>query len=221
MTVIMACACAGLILMSLQTSGLILKLSNILIAMADGRLWLLMILVMIGSLIMGMGLPASACYIILAILAAPSLVALGVPTIGAHLFVLYFGAMSAITPPVAMAAFAAAPIAEEGAGKIGMTAFKMALPAFLIAFCFGFQPELLMIGSWYSIVFVFVNCVLGVAGMSIGIQGYINHKVNIPERILWVVGGILLILPQIALTIAGYVLVVILYIRARKRVATI
>ena len=97
MTVIMACACAGLILMSLQTSGLILKLSNILIAMADGRLWLLMILVMIGSLIMGMGLPASACYIILAILAAPSLVALGVPTIGAHLFVLYFGAMSAIT----------------------------------------------------------------------------------------------------------------------------
>lgn len=221
MTVIMACACAGLILMSLQTSGLILKLSNILIAMADGRLWLLMILVMIGSLIMGMGLPASACYIILAILAAPSLVALGVPTIGAHLFVLYFGAMSAITPPVAMAAFAAAPIAEEGAGKIGMTAFKMALPAFLIAFCFGFQPELLMIGSWYGILFVFVNCVLGVAGMSIGIQGYINHKVNIPERILWVVGGILLILPQIALTIAGYVLVAILYISARKRVVTI
>ena len=171
-----------------------MKLSNILIAMADGRLWLLMILVMIGSLIMGMGLPASACYIILAILAAPSLVALGVPTIGAHLFVLYFGAMSAITPPVAMAAFAAAPIAGESAVKIG---------------------------SWYSIVFVFVNCVLGVAGMSIGIQGYINHKVNIPERILWVVGGILLILPQIALTIAGYVLVVILYISARKRVVTI
>lgn len=216
MTVIMACACAGLILMSLQTSGLILKLSNILIAMADGKLWLLMILVMIGSLIMGMGLPASACYIILAILAAPSLVALGVPTIGAHLFVLYFGAMSAITPPVAMAAFAAAPIAKEGAAKIGIIAFKMALPAFLIAFCFGFQPELLMIGSWYSIAFVFINCVLGVVGMSVGIQGYINRSVNMPKRILWVVGGVLLILPQLPLTIAGYILVIVLYLSNRK-----
>lgn len=217
MTVIMACACAGLILMSLQTSGLILKLSNILIAMANGRLWLLMILVMIGSLIMGMGLPASACYIILAILAAPSLVALGVPTIAAHLFVLYFGAMSAITPPVAMAAFAAAPIAKEGAAKIGIAAFKMALPAFLIAFCFGFQPELVMIGTWYNIIFVFINCVLGVIGMSIGIQGYINQKVNLPKRIMWVVGGILLILPQLPLTLAGYVLVAVLYLSERGR----
>lgn len=216
MTVIMACACAGLILMSLQTSGLILKLSNILIAMANGKLWLLMILVMIGSLIMGMGLPASACYIILAILAAPSLVALGVPTIAAHLFVLYFGAMSAITPPVAMAAFAAAPIAEESAAKIGFTAFKMALPAFLIAFCFGFQPELVMIGSWYGIAFAFVNCVLGVVAMSIGIQGYLDQKISAWNRILWIFAGVLLILPQIPLTITGYIIGAALYMYEKK-----
>ncbi|MCI8516534.1 MAG: TRAP transporter fused permease subunit [Hungatella sp.] len=219
MTVIMACSCAGLILMSLQTSGLILKLSNILIAMAGGRLWLLMILVMIGSLIMGMGLPASACYIILAILAAPSLVALGVPTIAAHLFVLYFGAMSAITPPVAMAAFAAAPIAEEGAAKIGFTAFKMALPAFLIAFCFGFQPELVMIGTWYGIAFAFVNCVLGVAAMSIGIQGYFQTKLSPVYRGTWVLCGVLLILPQLPLTIAGYLIGAALCVLERKNMA--
>lgn len=221
MTVIMACSCAGLILMSLQTSGLILKLSNILISMAGGRLWLLMILVMIGSLIMGMGLPASACYIILAILAAPSLVSLGVPTIAAHLFVLYFGAMSAITPPVAMAAFAAAPIAEESAVKIGFTAFKMALPSFLIAFCFGFQPELVMIGTWYEIAFAFINCVLGVVAMSIGIQGYFQTQLSLVIRVLWIVCGVLLILPQIPLTIAGYLAGGVLWALERRNMVKV
>ena len=216
MTVIMACSCAGLILMSLQTSGLILKLSNILIMLAGGRMWLLAVLVMIASLILGMGLPASACYIILAILAAPALVGMGVPTIAAHLFVLYFGAMSAITPPVAMAAFAAAPIANEKATRIGFTAFKMALPAFLVAFCFVFQPELVMVGSWYNILFVLVNCVLGVMAMAVGIQGYIKRRIGPFTRILWILAGILLILPPLYLTITGYVIWAVLYLMSRK-----
>ena len=113
LTVIAACACAGLVLLGLQTSGLLLKLSNILITLSGGKLLLLLFMVMLGSILLGMGLPATACYIILAILGAPAIVSMGVPKVAAHLFVLYFGSLSAITPPVAMAAFAAAPIAGE------------------------------------------------------------------------------------------------------------
>lgn len=212
LTVIMACACSGLILLALQTSGLVLKLSNILIALANGKLALLLVLVMIGSIILGMGLPASACYLILAILGAPAIVALGVPPVAAHMFVLYFGAMSAITPPVAMAAFAAAPIAGESASKIGFAAWKMALPSFLIAFCMALQPQLVMIGTWYEIIEVIFFCITGVFCLAIGIQGYMNQKVVPWRRIIWCIAGVLLIIPGIATSITGLILCVAMLI---------
>lgn len=202
-TVVMACSCAGIILLGLQSSGLILKLSNILISLSGGNLALLLFLVMLGSLIMGMGLPASACYAILCILAAPAIVKLGVPPLAAHLFVLYFGSMSAITPPVALAAFAAAPIAQDSAVKIGFSAFKMAAPSFLIAFCLAIQPELVMIGSVGKILFSIFICVAGVLCMAIGLQGYFTENEILVRRLIWVAAGILLILPQLPLTIAG------------------
>lgn len=209
-TVVMACSCAGVILLGLQSSGLILKLSNILIALANNNLAILLILVMLGSLIMGMGLPASACYAILCILAAPAIIKLGVPPLAAHLFVLYFGSMSAITPPVALAAFAAAPIAEESAVKIGLIAFKMALPSFLIAFCLAIQPELVMIGSPVQIATVVVICIAGVLCMAVGLQGYLHKNESLIRCIVWVVAGILLILPQRPLTIIGIALTILM-----------
>ncbi len=209
-TVVMACACAGTILLGLQSSGLILKLSNILIELSHGNLALLLIFVMIGSLIMGMGLPASACYAILCILAAPAIVNMGVPALAAHLFVLYFGSMSAITPPVALAAFAAAPLANESAVKIGLTAFNLAIPSFLVAFCLAIQPELVMLGSPLGIVTVFIICVAGVICLAVGLQGYFFGNQNIIRRVLWIAAGILLILPQVPLTIAGIILTVLL-----------
>ena len=221
LTVIMACACAGLVLLGLQSSGLILKLSNILVSLSGGKLWLLLILVMIGSLIMGMGLPASACYILLAILAAPSIIQLGVPAMAAHLFVLYFGAMSAITPPVAMAAFAAAPIADEKATKIGFTAFRMALPAFLIAFCMCLQPELVMIGAWYDVILVTVFCILGVFSMAVGLQGYMLSHVVMWRRVLWCAAGVLLILPELYTSLPGLALMIILLLTEKDVLPTI
>lgn len=206
LTVIMACACAGLILLALQSSGLILKLANILVRLAEGRLWLLLVLVMIGSLIMGMGLPASACYIILAILGAPAVVALGVPPMAAHLFVLYFGAMSAITPPVAMAAFAAAPIAGASASGIGFTAWKMALPAFLIAYCMAFQPAIILIGPWSQIIMSVIFCFCGVFCMTLGLQGYFAGKIPTWRRLIWTVAGIMLIAPEVISSVVGFVL---------------
>lgn len=225
-TVVMACSCAGIILLGLQSSGLILKLSNILISLSNGNLALLLFLVMLGSLIMGMGLPASACYAILCILAAPAIVKLGVPPLAAHLFVLYFGSMSAITPPVALAAFAAAPIADESAVKIGFAAFKMAMPSFLIAFCLAIQPELVMIGTVTGIIFSAVICVTGVICMAIGLQGYLMEDENVVRRFLWIAAGVLLILPQIPLTVTGIALAVCLlgtektfWLRLKKKTA--
>ncbi len=206
LTVIMACACAGLILLALQSSGLILKLANILVALSGGKLWLLLILIMVGSIIMGMGLPASACYIILAILGAPAIVSLGVPPMAAHLFVLYFGAMSAITPPVAMAAFAAAPIAGASAVKIGYTAWNMAIPAFLIAFCMALQPALVLIGTWYQIAMTAFFCLIGVFCMTVGLQGYLTKKITMVRRIVWVCSGIMLIAPEMLSSLAGLAL---------------
>lgn len=215
-TVILACACAGLVLLALQSSGLVLKLSNILVALASGRLWLLLILVMIGSIVLGMGLPASACYIILAILGAPSMIALGVPAIAAHMFVLYFGAMSAITPPVAMAAFAAAPIAGASASKIGFTAWRMALPSFIIAFCIALQPQLVLIGTLESILKTVFFCIAGIVCMSIGIQGYMQQKVSIISRSFWILAGVLLIIPGIATSLTGLLIGVIMFLIEKK-----
>lgn len=220
-TVIMACSCSGLILLALQTSGLVLKLSNILIALAHGQLPLLLILVMIGSIILGMGLPASACYLILAILGAPAIVELGVPPIAAHLFVLYFGAMSAVTPPVAMAAFAAAPIAQESASKIGFAAWKMALPSFLIAFCMALQPQLVMMGTWYQILEVVFFCTGGVFCLAVGIQGYMNQKVAIWRRIIWSIGGLLMIIPGLVTSLLGLVITIIMYATEKGTIANI
>jgi TRAP-type uncharacterized transport system fused permease subunit len=217
----MACACAGLVLLALQSSGLVLKLSNILVAIAGGRLGLLLVLVMVGSIILGMGLPASACYIILAILGAPAIVALGVPPMAAHMFVLYFGAMSAITPPVAMAAFAAAPIAEESATKIGYTAWGMALPAFIIAFCMALQPELVLIGSWFNILKVLFFCICGIFCVAIGTQGYMRQKVTLLRRAIWLVAGILLIYPGLVSSLAGLAIGVVMLFTERGFLASL
>ena len=210
LTVIMACACAGVVLLGLQSSGLILKISNIMISLANGNLIVLGILIMITSIILGMGLPASACYVVLAILAAPSLVQLGVPKMAAHLFVLYFGAMSAITPPVAMAAFAAGPIADESSVKIGYSAWYIALPSFLIAFCMILQPELCLIGNFGDIVVTIIFCIAGVTCMAIGLQGYVNYQLPIWRRIFWSIAGVLLIMPQLSTSLCGTAIAIVM-----------
>ena len=196
LTAMAACACAGLILLGLQTSGLITKLSSVMIMLAHGKLLLLLLMVALCSIVLGMGLPAAACYILLAITAAPALVAMGVPKIAAHLFVLYFGSLSAITPPVAMAAFAAGPIAKESSSKIGYCAFYISIPAMLVAFCLAFQPELCLIGSVPNIILAIVFCVLGTFAMATGLQGFLKYKLPVWRRALWSIAGFFMILPE-------------------------
>jgi TRAP-type uncharacterized transport system fused permease subunit len=141
---------------------------------------------------------------------------MGVPPLAAHLFVLYFGSLATITPPVALAAYAAASIAEAPAMKIGFTAWRLALPTFLIGYCLAFQPELLFIGQLSDTILVFIFCALGVLSMSIGFEGYVFSAISNPRRVLWVVAGVLLILPELITSLPGLALGLLLALTDRN-----
>lgn len=206
LTVIVATSCAGLVLVTLQVTGLGLRFSSIMVQLSGGNLIFLLLLTAVASLILGMGLPASACYIILAIFAAPAIVQLGSNILAAHLFVLYFGALSAITPPVCLAAYAACGISEGSPMKTGFESFRIALPIFLIAFFFVFQPEVILVGSLWGIVTTSLLCLVGLAFLTIGLEGYFTQEISTIKRIFWSVGGILLIWPGLYITGLGLII---------------
>lgn len=190
-----ACATAGIIIGVTNLTGLGLKLSGILVDLSQGNLLALLVLTMIASIILGMGLPTTACYIILAILSAPALVKVGVLPIGAHLFVFYFGIISAITPPVAGAAFAAAPIAGVGPMGIAFTACRLGIAAFILPYMWVYGPALLLIGEPLTVIFVVITSTLGIAACAMGIQGYLFRPISKLERGMLLAASLLLIKP--------------------------
>lgn len=190
-----ACATAGIIIGVTNLTGLGLKLSGILVDLSQGNLLVLLVLTMIASIILGMGLPTTACYIILAILSAPALVKVGVLPIGAHLFVFYFGIISAITPPVAGAAFAAAPIAGTGPMGIAFTACRLGIAAFILPYMWIYGPALLLIGEPLTVIFVVITSTIGIAACAMGIQGYLFRPISTLERGMLLVASLLLIKP--------------------------
>ena len=190
-----ACATAGIIVGVTNLTGLGLKLSAILIDLSGGSLLALLVLTMIASLILGMGLPTTACYILLAVLAAPALIKLGVLPIGAHLFVFYFGIISAITPPVAGAAYAASAIAKAGPMKIGFTACRLGVAAFILPYMWIYGPALLLIGDPFEVIWAIITSTIGIAACAAGIQGYIFRPATILERIMLLIASLLLIKP--------------------------
>lgn len=190
-----ACATAGIIVGVTNLTGLGLKLSAILIDLSGGSLLALLVLTMIASLILGMGLPTTACYILLAVLAAPALIKLGVLPIGAHLFVFYFGIISAITPPVAGAAYAASGIAKAGPMKIGFTACRLGVAAFILPYMWIYGPALLLIGEPLTVIWAVFTSTIGIAACAAGIQGYIFRPATILERIMLLIASLLLIKP--------------------------
>lgn len=190
-----ACATAGIIVGVTNLTGLGLKLSAILIDLSGGSLLALLVLTMIASLILGMGLPTTACYILLAVLAAPALIKLGVLPIGAHLFVFYFGIISAITPPVAGAAYAASAIAKAGPMRIGFTACRLGIAAFILPYMWIYGPALLLIGDPFEVIWAIITSTIGIAACAAGIQGYIFRPATILERIMLLIASLLLIKP--------------------------
>jgi len=216
-----ACACAGIVVGVVTLTGLGLKFAHLVLAVAGGNLLLTLFLTMIVSIILGMGVPTTAKYIILATMAAPALVQLGVPLIAAHLFVFYFGIIADITPPVALAAYAGAGIAGANAMKTGLTAVKLALAAFLIPYIFAVSPGLLMVDvTWVEALHKIATALIGIVSLAAAVQGYFIAPARAWERALLFVAALGLIVPGLVTDIFGLVALTAVYFAQRARVST-
>lgn len=196
MPIAAACLLAGIIMGIIQLTGLGIKISGILEAVSGGNLLLALILTMLTSLILGMGLPTSAAYLILAVLVAPALVNMGIPLIAAHMFILYFGALSTITPPVALSVFGAAGIAGANVWETGVDSVKLASAGFIIPFIFAYNDVLLLNGTFSEIFISVITAVLGCFALSIAVSGWCFKPLGAISRILFLIGAIFLIIPS-------------------------
>lgn len=206
-----ATACAGIIVGVVTKTGLGLKLANGLLDLAGGYLIPTLMLTMVACIILGMGSPTTANYVITSTIAAPAIILLGVPDLPAHLFVFYFGIVADITPPVALAAFAAAGVSGGEPIKTGINASKLAIAAFIIPYMFVLSPELLMIDTtWYYLIWIVFTALCGMMAIGAGVIGFWQRKLHWIERIAGLVGGLMLIYPEGYTDIFGLVIFVIL-----------
>lgn len=219
-SIVAACACAGIIVGIISLTGLGLTLSGALVDLAGGSLFLLLLYTAIACVILGMGLPVTACYIILAVLAAPAIVKLGVPAIAAHLFVMYYGVLSNITPPVALASYVAAGISKSKPLSVAVTSCKMGIVLFVLPFMFVYQPVLILQDIQpFELAVALLTSVLGVIAISGGFQKYLLKATSLLESVLLIAGGFLMLYPEHitdALGIAMVALVFLLQWRSKK-----
>ncbi len=206
-----ACACSGLVIGVIGITGIGLAFSSFVISLSHGILPLALVLTMIGSIILGMGVPTTAQYIITSTLAAPALYQMGVPLMSAHLFCLYFGVLADVTPPVALATYAAAGIAGSNAMKTGFTALITAMAGFVVPYMFIYNPHLLFQGNILQIGLAFVTALMGIIGLSAGVQGYYIAPLSLIERLALLAVPFLLIVPNVATDIAGLAILVGVY----------
>jgi TRAP transporter 4TM/12TM fusion protein len=211
------CASAGLITGVISLTGMGMRFSDVLVSLAGGNMIILLILTMLASLIMGLPLPPVSCYLILAVLAAPALIKSGVNPMAAHLFVFFFGALGNISPPVAPTSFAAAAIAETDPMKTTNLTFLYSLPSFLVPFLYVYSNELLLMGSWFGIVTTVLSSFVGLGCMAVTFHGYLLRPIGWPERILFLIGGLVLVYPYWLTDIIGYLLIAALvYVQISK-----
>lgn len=214
--VALACACAGIVIGCVTQTGLGLKFSGLVIDAAQGSLILSLIMVMIASMILGMGLTTSAAYILTVILGGPVLIELGVPPIAAHLFVFYYACLSCITPPVALAAFAGAAVAGSRPFPTGFESMRLAAIAYVSPFFFVYSPVLIWSGTWWEIVLGSITAVLGSVALGSGLMGYFLTRLNWPMRIVLLIAGFGLIKPGVYTDLFGLAVLVGLYLWQQK-----
>jgi len=207
-----ACASAGIITGILSMTGLGSKFSSLIINLSQGIPLLALLLTMVTSIILGMGLPTTAAYLILATVVAPALVRMGVPLLTAHMFVFYFGCVSTITPPVALASYVASGIANADINKVSWTAFKFGLTSFVLPYMFYYGPALLLQGSSLKIITTVIMALIGVFAIAVGIVGYFNINLKITPRVLIFASGILLIYQGLITDIIGISTLVLVYL---------
>ena len=210
--VLIACATAGIIIGVVTKTGVGLKMATVLLDLAGGKLLPAMFFTMITSLILGMGVPTTANYVITSTIAAPALVQMGIPILSAHMFAFYFGIVADVTPPVALAAYAGAGISGANPLRTGVVAAKLAIAAFIVPYIFVLSPEILMInGTAGGILVATVTALIGMWGISIAMIGYCIKNTNLLQRILFFFGGLLLIDPGTMTDIIGVAILAAAY----------
>ena len=194
--VLIACATAGIIIGVVTKTGVGLKVATALLDLAGGKLLPAMFFTMITSLILGMGVPTTANYVITSTIAAPALIQMQVPVLAAHMFAFYFGIVADVTPPVALAAYAGAGIAGANPMRCGVIAAKLAIAAFIVPYIFVLAPELLMINATaFTITYSAFTAIIGMWGVSMSMIGFCQNLLNLPQRLAFLVGGICMIIP--------------------------
>ncbi|MBQ5592591.1 MAG: TRAP transporter permease [Clostridia bacterium] len=214
--VALACAVAGCISAMVQQTGLANVLSSLVQSAAGLHPIFALLLTMLMCIVLGMGVPTTANYVIMASMVAPILMrSLSIPVLAAHMFVFYFGIVADITPPVALAAYAGSAIAKSNPMKTGVTATRLAITAFIVPYIFAFSPEMLIVGSdkpWYEIVLLVITALCGIFLVSAGMEGYLLKNMPWWQRLLALAGGLCMIIPGITTDIIGVVAIAVILI---------
>lgn len=223
-TVGAACGAAGIISGTITMTGLANELINVIVGIAGDKLIIALVLTMLCCIVLGMGVPTTANYCIMAATTAPILVRMGVPIVAAHFFVFYFGIVADITPPVALAAYAGSAIAKSNPMKTAFTASRLAIAAFIVPYMFCFNPAMLLIETTaLGLAQIALTAVIGIFGVAAGMEGYCFAEMKPVIRLLSICGGLLLIHPGLVTDIAGLIMVIgamgIQYMAGKRRTA--
>ncbi len=214
-----ACSVAGIIACIITTTGIGTDLVSGVVSLSNGNMIIGMILTMITCIILGMGVPTTANYVIMATTCAPILIGMGMNDFAAHMFVFYFGIVADITPPVALAAYAGSAIAGASPIKTAINATLLAIAAFIVPYIFGMNTALLFINTnALEVILIIITSLVGIFGVSAGIRGYVYRTMSAVERILIIVGGLLLIYPGLATDIIGLATVTVLILVQLKKI---
>jgi len=206
-----ACGIAGVIAGCLTVTGLASTVINAIVRISGSSSMLALVLTMICCIILGMGVPTTANYCIMASTCAPILIKMGIPAIAAHFFVFYFGIVADITPPVALAAYAGSAIAKGNPMKTGVTATRLAIAAFIIPFVFAYSPAMLFIDTnWIQVVQIIATSLIGMYGIAAALSGYFMTEMNFIERIITIAGGLCLIIPGTLTDVIGVAVVAVI-----------
>lgn len=220
-TVAAACGVAGVIAGVISMTGLANIILNGIVALAGNKVIVALFLTMICCIVLGMGVPTTANYCIMAATCAPILIRMGVPDLAAHFFVFYFGIVADLTPPVALAAYAGAAIAQANPMKTAFTSTKLAIGAFIVPYVFALNPAMLFIDTTaWEVVLICITSFLGIFAVSAALEGYFLHRMPWYQRLISVAGGLLLIYPGLVTDMVGLLLVasvVVLQCLTRKK----
>ena len=209
-----ACAAAGIVVGVASLTGIGLRMSELIITLSQGNLFGALVLTALGSIVLGMGLPTTAAYVVLAALGAPALVQLGVPLLAAHLFIFYFGCISNVTPPVSLAAFAAAGISGAPPIRTALYAAMLAGAGFVVPFMFVYGPELLLDGTPIAILIATATAIVGVTALAAGGVGFARAKLEGWERVIALLAAALLVYPGLISDLAGLAGVGLVFLRS-------